>query len=338
MAGNFLVADEGPGESGAPASRPREPQLGSQGLAGLIGQSEEMRKVHHLIAKVAGTRHPVLVLGESGTGKELVAKAIHALSPWQAQPFVPVDCGALTPTLIESELFGYARGAFTGATQSRQGLLAAAGQGTVLLDEIAELPFELQSKLLRVLQEREIRPLGGNQRIPLEARIVAATNQDLQAAIQRGLFRRDLYFRLNVVSIKLPPLRKRKDDLPALVRFFLSRHGGEGSMSMGISDEAMTRLRNYDWPGNVRELENCIQRALALGSPPEIQVKDLPSSLLGNLSSIPAAQVKSSLQELERRAILQALEATGGDRVRAAKLLGIGKTTIYRKMKEYSGK
>jgi two-component system response regulator HydG len=304
--------------------------------AGLSGASARMQKVYHLIAKVAVTRDPVLILGESGTGKELVARAIHAKGPWGDQPFVPIDCGALTPTLIESEMFGHVRGAFTGATRDRQGLLAAAGEGTVFLDEIVELPVELQSKLLRALQEREIKPLGSNERIPVKARIVAATNQDLEIAIKRGTFRKELYFRLNVVSIKLPPLRERREDIPGLVRFFLDKHKADLGGITGVSDEAMARLMSYDWPGNVRELENCIQRALALGSTPEIRVVDLPSNLLylaGESRRDP--RTLATLHALEQRAILQALEATKGDRLRAAKLLGIGKTTIYRKLKEY---
>jgi len=295
-----------------------------------------MQKAYRLIAKVAVTRDSVLILGESGTGKELVARAIHAKGPWGGQPFVPIDCGALTPTLIESEIFGHVRGAFTGATHDRQGLLTAAGEGTVFLDEIVELPVELQSKLLRALQEREIKPLGSNERIPVKARIVAATNQDLEVAIKRGTFRKELYFRLNVVSIKLPPLRERREDIPGLVRFFLAKHKADLGGITGVSDEAMARLISYDWPGNVRELENCILRALALGCAPEIRVVDLPSNLLylvGEPRHDP--RTLATLHALEQRAILQALEATKGDRLRAAKLLGIGKTTIYRKLKEY---
>jgi two-component system response regulator HydG len=294
-----------------------------------------MRKVYRAIRQVAAQRHPVLIIGESGTGKELVAQAIHAQGPWHDQPFVPVDCGALTPTLIESELFGHVRGAFTGATQSRVGLLAAAGNGTLFLDEVAELPLELQPKLLRALQEREIRPLGSNQPTPLEARIIAATNQDPEQAVKRGALRRDLYYRLNVVPIKLPPLRERKGDIALLVRHFLARYGGRETGFQGLSDQAMARLESYTWPGNVRELENCIQRALTLGVPPEIQVRDLPSNVLNYVADELFAERPTRLQELERQAILQALETAGGDRVLAAKLLGISKTTIYRKLKEY---
>jgi len=300
-----------------------------------VGDSERMRKVYREIRQVAARRHPVLIIGESGTGKELVARAIHAQGPWYPQPFVPVDCGALTRTLIESELFGHVRGAFTGAAQSRLGLLAAAGKGTLFLDEVAELPLELQPKLLRALQEREIRPLGSNQRIPLEARIIAATNQDPGQAVKRGALRSDLYFRLNVVPIKLPPLRERKGDIPLLVRHFLARYGGKETGFECLSDQAMARLESYNWPGNVRELENCVQRTLALGVPPEIQVKDLPSNVLNYVADEAPSDRPTRLEELERQAILQALETADGDRLLAARLLGVSKTTIYRKLKEY---
>jgi len=324
----------------ATPSSPPEPDTAVSGLAtaefaGLVGVSEKMKKIYRLISKVALQRHPVLIMGESGTGKELVARAIHTHGPWRVEPFVPVDCGALPPTLIESELFGHVKGAFTGAAQSRQGLLAAAGSGTVFLDEIGELPIELQSRLLRTLQEHEIRPLGSNERIRFEARIIAATNQDLEAAIKRGAFRKDLFFRLNVVAIKMPSLRDRKEDIPPLVRHFLARFGDEKS-GRQISDEALGRLMSYDWPGNVRELENCIQRAVSLGSGNFVQMQDLPSAMLYHLARKSSSrQDLGTLQALEQQAIRQALQATGGDRVRAAKLLGIGKTTIYRKLKEY---
>jgi two-component system response regulator HydG len=304
--------------------------------AGLSGTSPGMENVYRLIARVAVKRHPVLIRGESGTGKELAARAIHSQGPWRDQPFVPIDCGALTPTLIESEMFGHVRGAFTGATNSRQGLLAAAGEGTVFLDEIAELPLELQAKLLRALQEHEIKPLGSNERIQVKARILAASNQNLESGIQRGTFRKELYFRLNVVSVKLPPLRERLEDIPGLVRFFFEKHKAKENGVTGVSDEVMGRLLSYDWPGNVRELENCIQRALALGSAPEIKMGDLPSNLLYFMGEPHQGQPSlPTLQALEQRAILQALKTTQGDRLRAAKLLGIGRTTIYRKLKEY---
>ena len=303
-------------------------------FADMVGISERMKKIYRLISKVALQRHPVLIMGESGTGKELVARAIHTQGPWRDKPFVPVDCGALPPTLIESELFGHVKGAFTGAALSRQGLLAAAGSGTVFLDEIGELPIELQSRLLRALQEHEIRPLGSNERIKFEARIIAATNQNLEAGIKDGKFRKDLFFRLNVVTIKMPSLRDRKEDIPALVRHFLARYDNKSATQ--ISDVALVRLMGYDWPGNIRELENCIQRAVSLGSGTFIQMQDLPSAMLYHLARKSSTRADlNTLQALEQQAIRQALQATGGDRVRAAKLLGIGKTTIYRKLKEY---
>ncbi len=328
------VLEGSPGqlESSRPAGTTN---LAAAEFAGLVGVSERMKKIHRLISKVALQRHSVLITGESGTGKELVARAIHKSGPWKVEPFVPVDCGSLPAALIESELFGHVKGAFTGAAQSRQGLLASAGAGTVFLDEIGELPVELQSRLLRSLQEHEIRPVGSNTPVRFEARIVAATNQDLEAAIKRGTFRKDLFFRLNVVSIKIPPLRDRKEDIPELARHFLARFNSEKTAPQ-ISDEALGRLMSYDWPGNVRELENCIQHAVSLGSGPFIQAQDLPSTMLYHLARKSASRADlSTLQALEQQAIRQALQATGGDRVRAARLLGIGKTTIYRKLKEY---
>jgi DNA-binding NtrC family response regulator len=312
----------------------RERVRSYQGFGNLIGTSEAMQRVYRLILKAAIKRHPVLLLGESGTGKELVARAIHDQSPWKDKPFVPIDCGALSPTLIESELFGHVRGAFTGAGQSREGLLASARGGTAFLDEIGELPVELQVKLLRALQEREVKAVGSNVRTRLDARVVAATNRDLEEGIKEGKFRKDLYYRLNVVSIKLPALRERKGDIPALANAFLDRHCEEGDPP-SVSYEAMTYLMNYAWPGNVRELENCIQQALALGSGPVIGVSDLPAHVLAPVSDPKEEVSTNSLQQLERRAIVEALEQTHGDRLRAAKLLGIGKTTIYRKLKEY---
>ena len=314
----------------------REQLKAHEGFGDLIGTSSKMREVYRMILKIAEKRHPVLILGESGTGKELVARAIHAYGPCKHKPFVPVDCGALPPTLIESELFGHVRGAFTGATQSRRGLLAEAEDGSAFLDEIAELPLELQTKLLRVLQEREIRPVGGNERTRLQARIIAGTHRDLEKAIKQGTFRMDLFFRLNVVSISVPPLRERKSDIPLLVQYFVERYCEQEGPVPRLSYEAMVRLMNHDWPGNVRELENCVQRALALKTAAEIEVRDLPPSIASQETSVTESEKISPLQEAERRAILQALEAAGGDRPRAAKLLGIGKTTIYRKLKEYS--
>ena len=309
--------------------------LAAEGSKDLIAASAKMRDINRLILKFAAKSCPVLILGESGTGKELVARAIHNHGPRRDKPFVPVDCGALSSTLIESELFGHVRGAFTGAHQNRQGLLAAAGEGTVLLDEIGELPLELQAKLLRCLQEKEFRPVGSNVQTRLEARVIAASNRDLQADVARGAFRKDLYYRLNVASLKIPPLRARLDDIPVLAPHFLARHREPESDITGISAEAMTRLLRYPWPGNVRELENCIQRALAVGAGPLIQEADLSSNVLNHVGERSRAEDVATLQGMERQAILQALATTKGDRIRAAQLLGIGKSTIYRKLKEY---
>lgn len=306
------------------------------GFENLVGTSSKMQKVYRMIVKVAAKRHPVFILGESGTGKELVARAIHAYGQAKDRPFVPVDCGALAPTLIESELFGHMRGAFTGAHQDRTGLLASARGGTVFLDEIAELSVDLQAKILRALQEREIKPIGSNQRTKLEARVIAATNRNLEEAVAQGTFRKDLYFRLNVVSIRIPPLRERKSDLPLLVQYFLDRHSRSEQGIHNISYEALTRMMNYDWPGNVRELENCIERAVALGTGPVIEMADLPSSVLsGSTHRVIKSVEVMTIRDMERRAIVQALQAAAGDRVQAAKMLGMGKTTIYRKLKEF---
>ncbi|MGH9407044.1 MAG: sigma-54-dependent transcriptional regulator [Terriglobia bacterium] len=313
----------------------REEMKTQRGFGDFVGTSAAMQQIYQMILKMSGKRHPVLILGESGTGKELVARAIHSYGPLHEKPFVPVDCGALTPSLIESELFGHIRGAFTGATQARTGLLATAGGGTVFLDEIGELPVELQAKLLRALQEREIRPLGSNEAVPLRARVLAATNRNLEAAVEKGSFRQDLYFRLNVVALVIPPLRERKADITALAQHFVEQHGGPAEGVTGFGPAALDRMMSYAWPGNVRELENCVQRALALGSGPLLQLQDLPPAMLGSIKSETERGESHTLEDLERRAILNALETAGGDRLRAAKLLGIGKTTIYRKLKEY---
>ena len=313
----------------------REQFKASQGNAGMVGTSPSMQKMFRMILKAAPKRHPVLILGESGTGKELVARAIHTHSPWKDKPFVAVDCGALTSALIDSELFGHVRGAFTGADHARQGLLASAQGGTVLLDEFAELPVELQTKLLRALQEHEIRLIGGNLWTHLEARIIAATNQDISAAIQRGSVRKDLFYRLNVLTINVPPLRERKCDIPDLVHDFIDRHGGSESRITAISDDAMNRLMNYNWPGNVRELENCVQRALIVGSGHFLDAKDLPPPLFYENLGDEEGGARLPLKDIERSAIMETLKATGGDRLRTARILGIGRTTIYRKLKKY---
>ena len=247
-----------------------------------------------------------------------------------------MDCSALAPTLIESELFGHVKGAFTGAQHSKQGLLEAAGDGTLFLDEIGDLPVDLQAKLLRALQEREIRPLGGTDRVAIRARVMAATNRDLDTLVRAGTFRQDLFFRLNVVQIKLPPLRERKSDIPVLVSAFLEKFSDAKAPVRSISEDAMRRLMAYDWPGNVRELENAVERAVALGSGPILHVGDLPSNLqYAQPERFTEQNELVPLEELERRAIFHALRETSGDKLAAARLLGIGKTTLYRKLKQY---
>jgi len=306
------------------------------GFGGLIGVSAKMQRVYRLIEKVSQHNYPVLILGESGTGKELVAGSIHFCGPRRNRPFVPVDCTSLVPTLIEAELFGYVKGAFTGASHNKQGLLEAAGSGTLFLDEIGDLPFDLQAKLLRALQEKEVKPVGSTDRVQISTRVIAATNRDLEACVRQGTFRQDLYFRLNVVQIKIPPLRERKSDIPLLVNSFLEKFSDHDGPARVISEDAMARLIAYDWPGNVRELENAIERAVALGSGPILQVGDLPSNLhYGTGERMPQNDELVPLEELERRAILRALREASGDKLAAARLLGIGKTTLYRKLKQY---
>jgi DNA-binding NtrC family response regulator len=317
----------------------REQLRSRPGFAGLIGVSPKMQRVYRLIEKVSQHNYPVLILGESGTGKELVARSIHFSGLRKARPFVPVDCSALVPTLIEAELFGYVKGAFTGAVHTKPGLMEVADKGTLFLDEIGDLPVDLQAKLLRALQEKEIRPVGSTERVTLAVRVIAATNRDLEAAVRQGGFRQDLFFRLNVVQIKLPPLRERKSDIPILVNSFLEKYCEANGKTRTISEDAMSRLMAYDWPGNVRELENAIERAIALGSGPILHVGDLPTNLHHSSGErLPQNDEVLPLDELERRAILGALREAGGDKLIAARLLGIGKTTLYRKLKQYESK
>jgi len=320
----------------------------SQGLGAMIGRSGEMEKLYRILSKVAVTTHPVLILGESGTGKELVARTLHAYGPNAQKPFLPVDCGSLVPTLIESELFGYVKGAFTGANRSKDGLLVSAEGGTVFLDEIGELSLDLQAKLLRALQEKEVRPVGANHRVPIKARIVAATNRDLSSMVEKGAFRKDLFYRLNVVNLRLPALRDRREDIPLLAAHFLDRISREHGRKFNLSDEVLRTMMRYDWPGNVRELENSVERACALSSGPVLHLGDLPTQLQqqglearrsADAAGAPEAEGRApevkTLADLEREAILGAIRTLNGDKLQAAKLLGIGKTTLYRKLKEY---
>ncbi len=339
--------------------RLRERLRTNKGLGDLVGQSPEMEKLYRILSKVAFSTHPVLILGESGTGKEIVARAIHSNGPNAERPFVTVDCGSLSPGMMESELFGHVKGAFEGATRAKEGLLAAAQGGTVFLDEIGELPLELQGKLLRALQEKEVRPVGGTQGVAISARVLAATNRDLAAMVEQGRFRKDLYFRLNVVNLRIPPLRDRREDIHALALHFLEKKEREMGVVRSFSDDALRVMLEYDWPGNVRELEGAIERACALSSGPVLHMGDLPTQLQdfrmhrvaqrrpteldeaaldGVLTAGFSGARKGgivSIAEMEKHAILGTIRQLNGDKLMAAKLLGIGKTTLYRKLKEY---
>ena len=319
----------------------RERVLAETELHGIVGSSPNIQDVLRMIARLKDTRTPVLIAGESGTGKELVARAMHFHGAFASRPFVAVDCGSLVPTLIESELFGYERGAFTGALRSKVGLLQSANGGTVFLDEIGELPLEMQAKFLRFLQEKEVRPIGSNHGVKVDVRVIAATNRDLEAAYRRGDFRKDLYFRLNVVTVQLPPLRERRSDIPLLVQWFLERLS-KGSPAQ-VTASAMKCLLQYDWPGNVRELENCMERATALGDGRMIDVDDLPGSISNGTTisdeartSHPTLASSTDLEDIERATIQRVFDQVNGDKVIARKMLGISRATLYRKLKRYN--
>jgi two-component system, NtrC family, response regulator AtoC len=329
---------------------------------GIIGSSAKIQEVLRVASRLKDTRTAVLISGESGTGKELVARAIHFRGAFANRPFVAVDCGSLVPTLIESELFGYEKGAFTGALKSKQGLFQSADTGSVFLDEIGELPLELQAKLLRVLQEKEVRPVGSNQRVKVDVRVIAATNRDLETAYKNGTFRKDLYFRLNVVTVHVPALRERRSDIPMLVNWFCERYAPGADLR--VSGAAMKALMNYEWPGNVRELENCVERAVALGNGTLIDLGDLPASIAGSnsLSSRPAVGSApdfvsnlaasaeegfdagsaatpistTDLEDIERATIQRVFEQVKGDKALAGRMLGISRATLYRKLKRYN--
>src|SRR5256712_7743796 len=309
-------------------------------LDGIIGASANIQDVLRMISRLKDTRTPVLVSGESGTGKELVARAIHFRGAMAQTPFVAVDCGSLVPTLMESELFGYEKGAFTGAMKSKAGLFQAANGGTIFLDEIGELPLEMQAKLLRVLQEREVRPVGSNESRSVDVRVIAATNRDLETAYREGTFRKDLYFRLNVVTVHLPALRERRSDIPMLVHWFLDRYAPGDSIQ--VTGAAMKCLLQYDWPGNVRELENCIERAVALGDRRIIDISDLPPIIASASPGLDAGVDSASgltstdLEDIERATILRVFEQVKGDKALAGKMLGITRATLYRKLKRYN--
>jgi two-component system response regulator AtoC len=319
----------------------RERVTAENNLEGIIGTSANIQDVLRMISRLKDTRTPVLISGESGTGKELVARAIHFHGSMAQTPFVAVDCGSLVPTLMESELFGYEKGAFTGATKSKGGLFQAASGGTIFLDEIGELPLEMQAKLLRALQEKEVRPVGSNEKVTVDVRVIAATNRDLESAYRAGTFRKDLYFRLNVVTVHLPTLRDRRSDIPVLVHHFLDRYA-KGSQ-IQVTSSAMKSLLQYDWPGNIRELENCIARAVTLGDRKTIDVIDLPPAIRGEQTEAGTVRPQESpslsttaLAEMERVTILRVFEQAGGDKALAGKMLGISRATLYRKLKRYN--
>ncbi len=304
----------------------------------LIGNAASMQRVKEIISKVATTDSPVLIEGESGTGKELVAAAIHRLSDRAKGPFIPVNCSAIPEDLLESEFFGHVRGAFSGAVSDALGLFRGAHEGTIFLDEIAELSPGLQVKLLRVLQEMLVRPVGSTKTHSVDVRVIAATNRDLDRSIADGRFRQDLYYRLNVVRVSLPPLRARREDIPALVNHFLRRYNRRFRRDVkGITPDALTTLAGHDFPGNVRELENVIERAFAMGAREQITIADLP--VLGT-ASVPSASVPQSgtvprLADVEKDLILRALAFYKDDKEAAASALGISRRTIYRRLKEY---
>jgi Nif-specific regulatory protein len=297
----------------------------------MIGESAKMRQVYHSIAKVAPTSSTVLILGESGTGKELVARAIHNNSPRAHHPFVAINCAAVTETLLESELFGYEKGAFTGAATQTRGKLETANGGTVFLDEVGEMSLPLQAKLLRVLQEREFERVGGTRQIKVDLRVIAATNKDLERAVAEGSFRKDLYYRLNIISMVMPPLRERREDIHLLAQYFVPKYSERCKRGVdGISPEAQRYLIQYDWPGNVRELENAIERAVVLGSADVIMPEDLPGRVLE--AGAPASQGNyyKAVKEAKRQLILTALEQTNGNITEAAKALGVHPNNLHR--------
>jgi two-component system, NtrC family, response regulator AtoC len=310
-------------------------------LHGIVGSSAKIQDVLRMISRLKDTRTPVLITGESGTGKELVARAIHFRGPFAGSPFVAVDCGSLVPTLMESELFGYEKGAFTGALKSKPGLFQAASGGTIFLDEIGELSPEMQAKLLRVLQEKEVRPVGSNQKTKVDVRVIAATNRDLDAEYRNGTFRKDLYFRLNVVTVQVPALRERRSDIPILAHWFLDRYAP--GQPIHITGAAMKALLQYDWPGNVRELENCIERAIALGDRRTVDFDDLPPGI-GSASPgmdvtsgrLPSSISSTDLEDIERDTIQRVFQQAKGDKTLAGKMLGISRATLYRKLKRYN--
>jgi DNA-binding NtrC family response regulator len=318
----------------------------SSELGKIIGKSPAMLEVYKTVARAAPTKSTVLILGESGTGKELIARAIHEHSPRANHPFVAVDCGALTETLLESELFGHMRGSFTGALADKKGVFEEAQGGTCFLDEVGGISPNLQARLLRVLQEHEIRRVGGKDWIPVDVRVVAATNRDLAEAVAKGEFRQDLYYRLDVITIQLPPLRERADDIPLLAEHFLKYYGHENGKSVPVfSDAAMELLRSHPWPGNIRELENAIEQAVALSYQPVLTPEDLPREVrerrpgpaasLGVPSEQFALADTPSLEEVKKRYVLHVLQRAGGNVSATARILNVDRRSLYRMLARY---
>lgn len=301
-----------------------------------MGTSPQVQEILEIIEQVAQKDSTVLVQGESGTGKELVARLIHTKSSRKNKPFVPVNCGAIVPDLLESELFGHVRGSFSGAIRDNPGLFRAAQRGTIFLDEIAEIPSVIQVKLLRTLQERCVRPVGGVQEIPIDVRVIAASNRNIDEAVRRGVLRKDLFYRLNVVPVWIPPLRERREDIPILVHHFMGRFNRKfPAHHKEISADAMDALLSYHYPGNVRELENAIERVFAVGKKSRIQLRDLPQEIRVSRNEPILGDDFPTLQEVEVRMIKEALARTNGERRKATRILGIGRSTLYRKLARY---
>jgi len=315
-------------------------QLGQADRLGeIIGKSPRMREIYEVIEAVSQNKSNVLLSGENGTGKELVARTIHAKGALAPKPFLAINCGALSETLLESQLFGHRKGAFTGAIDDHDGVFQAADGGTLFLDEISEIPLPLQVKFLRAIQEKEVTPLGSTRPVRVDVRIIAATNRNLEEAVRDGAFRTDLFYRLNVVPIHLPPLRERREDIPLLVERFIEEFSQTyGVEPKRVTPEAMTRIIDYDWPGNIRELQNAIERAFALSSEPEVTLKDLPPAILRSENVARNAEPVAGLlplEEAERRSIVAALQRSGGNKNQAARLLGIDRQRLYRKIEKY---
>jgi len=311
-------------------------------LQNIIGKSRAMVALIDMIAMVAPSEATVLIAGESGTGKELIARCLHANSPRRDKPFVVVNCAAITETLLESELFGHEKGAFTGAERRREGRFMQAHQGTIFLDEVGEMPAAMQAKLLRVIQEREIQRVGGTEVLEVDVRILAATHRDLAAEVAAGRFREDLFYRLNVVALKVPPLRERQDDIPLLAGHFLTRYAERNRKTVrGFTPRCLDLLLRHDWPGNVRELENAVERAVILMAGDYVSEKDLPLSIAGAGEALPAPGEPAApggprtLEDIEREAILATLQLTEGNKSKAAEMLGITRKTLYKKLKTY---